>query len=120
MHRNVAFVITLIRGILAVSLGAALLFQPDKTGSMLANFMGMFWLVSGIFSLRWGAAGERARGWALLAGIIGVIKLADHVIDLGPEGGEGGGEIVVAGTPEEVAREPRSYTGRALAPALSS
>ena len=49
-----------------------------------------------------------------------VIKLADHVIDLGPEGGEGGGEIVVAGTPEEVAREPRSYTGRALAPALSS
>jgi len=42
MHRNVAFVITLIRGILAVSLGAALLFQPEKTRSMLANFMGMF------------------------------------------------------------------------------
>jgi len=49
-----------------------------------------------------------------------VIKQADHVIDLGPEGGEAGGEIVVAGTPEEVAREPRSYTGRALAPVLSS
>ena len=73
MHRNVAFVITLIRGILAVSLGLALLFQPEKTHSMLANFMGMFWLASGIFSLRWGAAGERARGWALLAGIIGVV-----------------------------------------------
>jgi excinuclease ABC subunit A len=48
-----------------------------------------------------------------------VIKLADHVIDLGPEGGDGGGEIVIAGTPEEIAREPRSYTGRALAPVLS-
>ena len=47
-----------------------------------------------------------------------VIKQADHVIDLGPEGGDGGGEIVVAGTPEEVALEPSSYTGRALAPVL--
>jgi excinuclease ABC subunit A len=47
-----------------------------------------------------------------------VIKTADHVIDLGPEGGEGGGEIVVAGTPEEVAAHPSSYTGRALAAAL--
>jgi excinuclease ABC subunit A len=43
-----------------------------------------------------------------------VIKTADWIIDLGPEGGDGGGEIVVAGTPEEVAREPRSYTGRYL------
>jgi excinuclease ABC subunit A len=47
-----------------------------------------------------------------------VIKTADHVIDLGPEGGAGGGEIVIAGTPEEVAAHPTSYTGRALAPAL--
>jgi uncharacterized membrane protein HdeD (DUF308 family) len=73
MRKNVPFFITLIRGILAVSLGTLLLFQPVKTRSMLANFMGMFWLVSGIFSLRWGAAGERARSWALLAGIIGVV-----------------------------------------------
>jgi excinuclease ABC subunit A len=43
-----------------------------------------------------------------------VIKTADWIIDLGPEGGDGGGEIVVAGTPEEVAREPRSYTGQYL------
>ncbi len=43
-----------------------------------------------------------------------VIKSADHVIDLGPEGGDGGGEIVVAGTPEEVAAHPTSHTGRAL------
>jgi excinuclease ABC subunit A len=43
-----------------------------------------------------------------------VVKTADHVIDLGPEGGQAGGEIVVAGTPEEVAAHPTSHTGRAL------
>jgi len=43
-----------------------------------------------------------------------VIKCADHVIDLGPEGGDAGGEIVVTGTPEEVARCARSQTGRFL------
>lgn len=43
-----------------------------------------------------------------------VVKAADHVIDLGPEGGEGGGSLVVAGTPEEVAACPESYTGRFL------
>ena len=47
-----------------------------------------------------------------------VIKTADHVTDLGPEGGEKGGEIVVSGTPEEVAQHPMSHTGRALAPVL--
>ena len=48
-----------------------------------------------------------------------VVKCADHVIDLGPEAGTGGGEIVVTGTPEEVARCDRSHTGRALAPVLN-
>jgi len=43
-----------------------------------------------------------------------VIKTADYIIDLGPEGGDEGGEIVAAGTPEEVAAEPRSHTGRFL------
>jgi excinuclease ABC subunit A len=43
-----------------------------------------------------------------------VIKTADWVIDLGPEGGEMGGEIVAEGTPEDVARCERSYTGRYL------
>ena len=43
-----------------------------------------------------------------------VIKTADHVIDLGPEGGSGGGTVVCAGTPEEVAACERSYTGRYL------
>jgi excinuclease ABC subunit A len=48
-----------------------------------------------------------------------VIRCADYVIDLGPEGGSGGGELVAAGTPEQVARVKRSHTGRFLAPVLS-
>jgi excinuclease ABC subunit A len=44
-----------------------------------------------------------------------VIKTADHVIDLGPEGGEQGGRVVAVGTPEEVAQVPQSYTGQFLA-----
>src|SRR5262249_21131271 len=48
-----------------------------------------------------------------------VIKTADWIIDLGPEGGDGGGEIVAAGTPEDVAREKRSYTGQFLRPVLA-
>ncbi len=48
-----------------------------------------------------------------------VIKTADWVIDLGPEGGIKGGEIVAEGTPEQVAKEPRSYTGHYLAPMLA-
>ena len=47
-----------------------------------------------------------------------VIKTADWLIDLGPEGGDGGGEIVAAGTPEEIAKAKRSYTGQFLAPVL--
>jgi len=43
-----------------------------------------------------------------------VIKCADWVVDVGPEAGEGGGQIVAQGTPEEVAKEPKSHTGRAL------
>jgi excinuclease ABC subunit A len=47
-----------------------------------------------------------------------VIKTADYVIDLGPEGGAQGGEIVAAGTPEEVAKVAKSYTGQFLADIL--
>ena len=49
-----------------------------------------------------------------------VIKTADYVIDLGPEGGEGGGRVVAAGTPERVAESEVSHTGRALRPVLAS
>jgi excinuclease ABC subunit A len=47
-----------------------------------------------------------------------VIKTADWIIDLGPEGGDGGGEIVAAGPPEDIVRVKRSYTGKFLAPVL--
>ena len=43
-----------------------------------------------------------------------VIKTADWVIDMGPEGGDGGGQIVAQGTPEQVAAEPASHTGHYL------
>jgi excinuclease ABC subunit A len=49
-----------------------------------------------------------------------VIKTADWVIDLGPEGGDGGGRLVVAGTPEDVAREASSHTGQYLKRVLSA
>ena len=47
-----------------------------------------------------------------------IIKRADHIIDLGPEGGSAGGEIVAQGTPEEVAQNPASFTGQYLKPLL--
>jgi len=40
-----------------------------------------------------------------------IIKMADYIIDLGPEGGEKGGEVIATGTPEEVALNPDSFTG---------
>jgi excinuclease ABC subunit A len=47
-----------------------------------------------------------------------VIKTADHIVDLGPDGGDAGGHVVVMGTPEEVAGSEASYTGQFLAPLL--
>ena len=47
-----------------------------------------------------------------------VIKTVDHIIDLGPEGGDKGGEIIATGTPEEVSKVKKSYTGRYLKPIL--
>ncbi|SFA88686.1 Excinuclease ABC subunit A [Lentibacillus halodurans] len=47
-----------------------------------------------------------------------VIKTADHIIDLGPEGGDGGGQIIATGTPEEIVNHDQSYTGRYLKPIL--
>ncbi|AZQ67162.1 excinuclease ABC subunit UvrA [Silicimonas algicola] len=49
-----------------------------------------------------------------------VIKTADHIIDIGPEGGDGGGRIVAVGTPEDVAKVPESHTGRYLAGILGA
>ncbi|HRO24447.1 MAG TPA: excinuclease ABC subunit UvrA, partial [Promineifilum sp.] len=48
-----------------------------------------------------------------------IIKVADHIIDMGPEGGDRGGEIIAQGTPEEIARVEASYTGEYLRPLLN-
>jgi excinuclease ABC subunit A len=47
-----------------------------------------------------------------------VIKSADWIVDLGPEGGSGGGLVIAEGSPEQVAKVPESHTGRYLAPLL--
>jgi excinuclease ABC subunit A len=57
---------------------------------------------------------ERGHSLVIIEHNLDVIKCADYVIDLGPEGGNAGGELVACGTPEEVARCERSYTGRFL------
>ena len=49
-----------------------------------------------------------------------VIKTADWIIDMGPEGGAGGGTVLVAGTPETVAASAESFTGRYLKPLLAA
>lgn len=47
-----------------------------------------------------------------------LLKLTDYLVDLGPEGGAGGGTIIASGTPEHIAKEEASYTGRYLKPIL--
>ena len=73
MKRNAAFWITLARSVLAVALGLALILQPEKTRPMLVNFMGMFWLMAGVMSLRWAqVANERSelRSWRASSGLL--------------------------------------------------
>jgi len=57
---------------------------------------------------------EQGNTVAVIEHNLEVIKTADWIIDIGPEGGDGGGEIVAQGTPEDIAAEPRSYTGQFL------
>lgn len=57
---------------------------------------------------------ERGNTLIVIEHNLDVIKCADHVIDLGPEGGADGGNIVATGTPEDIANCPNSYTGRYL------
>ncbi len=61
---------------------------------------------------------ERGNTVVVIEHNLDVIKTADHVIDLGPEGGSGGGRIMATGTPEEIAAHPASHTGRYLRPLL--
>ena len=57
---------------------------------------------------------ERGNTVIVIEHNLDVVKVADHIIDIGPEGGAGGGRVVASGTPEEVARVEESYTGRYL------
>src|SRR5690606_3239480 len=57
---------------------------------------------------------EQGNTVAVIEHNLEVIKTADWVLDLGPEGGDGGGELVASGTPEEIAECPRSHTGKFL------
>ena len=66
-------------------------------------------LLSVIFRLR-----DRNNTIVIIEHNLDVIKTADWVVDLGPEGGNKGGEIIAFGTPEEVSKNPRSYTGQFL------
>ena len=70
---QIALGITIIRGGLVTILGLALIFQPEKTRPILVNFMGFFYLASGIISLRWGTAVQPVRRLSILAGAIGVL-----------------------------------------------
>ncbi len=63
---------------------------------------------------------ERGNTVVVIEHNLHVVKTADWIIDLGPEGGEAGGRIVVEGTPERVADDPASYTGQYLAPLLAT
>ena len=58
--------------------------------------------------------GDKGNTVVVIEHNLDVVKTADWIIDIGPEGGDGGGEIVAVGTPEDVAREPRSHTGHYL------
>lgn len=71
--KEAGFWIPLLRGLFAIGLGAALLLQQDKSRPMLVNFMGMYWLMSGIISIRWGVRGQRPRRLSLVAGVVGVV-----------------------------------------------
>jgi excinuclease ABC subunit A len=57
---------------------------------------------------------EQGNSMVVIEHNLDVVKTADHIIDIGPEGGDGGGEIVATGTPEQVAENPRSHTGHYL------
>ena len=76
--------IAMMRGVLVMLLGLALIFRPEKTQPMLANFMGIFYFASGIVSMRWATAVRPIRRQAIIAGSIGIlaglVTLGRHLI----------------------------------------
>jgi uncharacterized membrane protein HdeD (DUF308 family) len=70
---RVAYRIAFARGVLALTLGAAMLVQPEKTTDNLATYMGVFWTLTGVLSIRSALVGERTRGVPLVSGLAGVV-----------------------------------------------
>jgi uncharacterized membrane protein HdeD (DUF308 family) len=66
-----AFWITFFRSLFAITLGLALILQPNQTRPVLANFVGMYWLGSGVLSLRWSTS-QRSR-WGVFAAVVGIL-----------------------------------------------
>ena len=67
------FWIKFFRSLFAVTLGVVLLIQPDKTGPFLTNFIGFYWISSGLLSIRWGVSREGANRVTIIAGVIGAL-----------------------------------------------
>jgi uncharacterized membrane protein HdeD (DUF308 family) len=63
----------IVRGVVAIIIGILIFAWPDSSGKTLANFMGIYWLSSGLMSLRWGVAVHKNKGLWLVAGLIGTI-----------------------------------------------
>jgi uncharacterized membrane protein HdeD (DUF308 family) len=70
---RVAYRVGFARGVLALTLGAAMVVQPEKTSDNLATYMGAFWALTGVVSIRSAFAGERTRGIPLISGCAGVV-----------------------------------------------
>lgn len=70
---RVVFLATLVRGSVALALGSAVIIDPEAARPFLANFIGVYWLVAGILSLRWGIVSEQGRWLPRLVGIVGIV-----------------------------------------------
>jgi uncharacterized membrane protein HdeD (DUF308 family) len=70
---RVAYRVTFARGVLALTLGGAMLVQPEKTSDNLATYMGVFWALTGFVGIRSALAGERTRGIPLVSGCAGIV-----------------------------------------------
>jgi uncharacterized membrane protein HdeD (DUF308 family) len=70
---QLAYRVAFARGVLALTLGAAMVFQPEKTSDNLATYMGAFWALTGVVSIRSALAGQRMRGVPLVSGCAGVV-----------------------------------------------
>ena len=78
----------------------------------MGKYLGLAWILASEMSSR--SNSSLGGGLVRIEHNLDVIRCADWIIDLGPDGGDKGGEIVVTGTPEEVAEHPTSHTGRYL------